>query len=194
MSTFLVSRESLAHNVRYLQNKAGTVPIWAVVKANGYGLGVTAFVRELYELGLRNFCVTETKEAQAIRALDYPGVEILMLRQVMDDQEIRTLWELNVILTVGSLEAAQRINKAVAGKVAVHLKVDTGMGRYGFLPCEIDKMLQVYKIENLAVKGIFTHFNSAFNNDKLTRKQFGQFTAVVSQLKNSGLDTGIVHC
>lgn len=195
MSSYVVSREDLAHNYRILKEKAGTTPIWAVVKADGYGLGVKAYAKELYALGLRHFCVTEPREAEALQACGFSDISVLMLRQLSDPAEIRSMWKSDVILTVGSLEAAARINAAVDGPVSVHLKIDTGMGRYGFLPGQLSEMIAVYRGgKHIQVKGVFTHFNCSFCDDALTKRQYEQFRKTVSALEQAGCETGIVHC
>ncbi len=195
MSTYVVSREDLAHNVRILQEKAGKTPIWAVVKADGYGLGVGTFAKELYDLGIRQFCVTEPWEAEAIRSRGISEAPILMLRQISDSAQIRAMQKLGVILTVGSLESAQRINASVDGPVDVHLKLDTGMGRYGFPQTEIPEMISLFREgKHLRIKGVYTHFNCAFCNDDLTKTQFSVFQSTVKVLQAEGCDTGTVHC
>lgn len=195
MSAYVVSREDLSYNIRLLKEKAGKTPIWAVVKADGYGLGVGNFAKELYDLGIRQFCVTEPWEAETIRDLGLSDTQILMIRQISDPEQIRSMEKLGVILTVGSLEAAERINDAVEGPVDVHLKIDTGMGRYGFRPEEISTMTSLFrKGKHLRIKGVYTHFSCAFCNDALTKKQFAMFRSVVSALQKEGCDTGVAHC
>ena len=190
MSAYVVSREDLAHNVAWLKQQANGTPIWGVVKADGYGLGVAALARELFALGIDRFCVTELCEAEAIRALGLQDVKILMLRQVCDADELERLQQLNVILTVGSVEAARRIQ----GKAEAHLKLDTGMGRYGFLPQELDAIEQVCAMKHLRVSGIFTHFNCAFCDDTLTKRQFSEFCGAVEALRKKGHAFEMVHC
>ncbi len=190
MTVYTVSRQDLAHNVAVLKKQANGVPIWAVVKADGYGLGVSAFAKELHALGLDRFCVTELREAEAIRALGLRDVKILMLRQVCDAHELERLIQLNVILTVGSLEAA----KCIQGEAEVHLKLDTGMGRYGFLPQELDAIEQVYARKDLRISGIYTHFHSAFCDAEGTKRQFSEFYATVEALRARGHEFETVHC
>ncbi len=195
MSAYVVSREDLAHNVRILKEQAGKTPIWAVVKADGYGLGAGRFAKELYALGIEKFCVTEPWEAEAIRGQGITEGKILMLRQISDPEQIRAMWKAGVILTVGSLEAAERINAAVDGAVDVHIKIDTGMGRYGFRPDEMTEMLSLFRNgKNLGIKGVYTHFNCAFCNDVLTKTQFAEFKGVIAALQKEGCDTGMIHC
>lgn len=195
MSTYVVSREDLAYNIQILKKKAGDTPIWAVVKADGYGLGVATFSQELRKLGVENFCVTEPREAEAIRSSGLLAEKILMLRQLSDPGEIGSMEKANVIFTVGSMESAERLNANVTGAVDVHIKIDTGMGRYGFRPEEISDVLSLFRGKNnLRIKGIYTHFHSAFCSDTATKEQFVQFQNVVAALQKEGCDTGTVHC
>ena len=195
MNTYVISREDLAFNVGFLRTKAGKTDIWAVVKANGYGLGAGAFAKELEALGIRNFCVTELSEARELRQVLTEDCQILMLRQLCDPAEIRELAQEKVILTVGSSRAAQRICEATELPVRVHLKVDVGMGRYGFLPSEGEELLRICRDSgDLQICGIYTHFPCAFCDDKTTKAQFEEFMDLVKSLKEAGCDLGCVHC
>jgi alanine racemase len=121
-----------------------------------------------------------------------------MLRSTADPTEINELLDLKVILTVGCYETAVAINGIASERACVaevHLAVDTGMGRYGFLPDDTDKIISVFEyMKSLRVTGIFTHFHSAFSNEKATRLQFEQFKALVERLKAAGYDPGMAHC
>jgi alanine racemase len=197
MKAYVVERDALVQNIQAIRRFAGTVPIWGVLKGNGYGIGIVPFSRILRENGIDRFAVTELKEAEVLRE-SWPEVPILMLRSTADAAEINALLDLGVILTVGCYETAVAINGIAAERAAtaeVHLAVDTGMGRYGFLPDDVDKILSVFEyMKNLRVSGIFTHFHSAFSNEKATKLQFEKFTAVVEKLKTAGYDPGMVHC
>ena len=197
MKAYIVEREALVHNIQALKAQAGDVPIWAVLKGNGYGLGLLPFSRVLWENGVRHFAVTELWEAAALRE-SWPEADILMMRSVSDPREIGTLLDNRVILTVGCYETAVAVNGAAAQRgvrAEVHLAVDTGMGRYGFLPQDADKIAAVYEyMRNLHVGGFFTHFHSAFSSEKATRQQFEQFRALLEQLRAAGYDTGMAHC
>ncbi|MBQ6431361.1 MAG: alanine racemase [Oscillospiraceae bacterium] len=198
MTTYAVSREMLAGNIRQLKAQAGAVPIWAVVKGDGYGLGVLPLAEVLSEEGITHFCVTDVKEAEILRDNSFTEDKILMLRSVNDRGEINRLLDLKVILTVGSEETARLVDQIAAERAdvaEVHLKIDTGMGRYGFLPEQIDRVIALYgEMKHLAISGIFTHFNCAFNNEKLTRQEFAAFMNVVEAIRAAGQETGVVHC
>ena len=68
--------------------------------------------------------------------------------------------------------------------VEAHIKIDTGMGRYGFAPEETDRVAQIYRfMKRISITGLYTHFNCAYNNSKLTKKEFAVFTEVVQNLQ-----------
>ncbi len=198
MKAYIVEKALLAENIEKLIKQAGNVPIWGVLKGNGYGLGCVPMARILSAHGIERFCVTEVREASALREAGFTDNPILMLRQTQEPEEINTMLDMNVIFTVGSLEAAMVLNGIAAQRstmAEVHLKIDTGMGRYGFLPEQVDQAIRVYEYQkNIVVGGIYTHFHSAFCNERSTKAQFEKFCQVVKQIQTAGYETGIVHC
>ena len=137
MKAYVVENESLSYNIEFLKRKAGDVPIWAVVKGNGYGLGLLPLAQRLAEHGIDRFCVTEVREAEQLRENGFDTAQILMLRSAENAEEINRLMDLRVILTVGSAEMADLVDGIAASRAdvaEVHVKIDTGMGRFGFLP------------------------------------------------------------
>ena len=197
MKAYIVERAALVRNIQSIVAEAGETPVWGVLKGNGYGIGALPFARLLWDNGVERFAVTELREAEQLRGA-FPDAPILMLRATNDPEEINALLDLRVILTIGSAAMAEAVDRAAqerADVAEVHLCVDTGMGRYGFLPTELEQILSVYRAQkHLAVSGIFTHFHSAFCSEKATRQQFEQFTALVERIRNAGYETGMVHC
>ena len=198
MNTYVISRELLEQNIRQLKKQANGVPIWAVIKGDGYGLGALPLAELLADNGIERFCVTEVREAELLRENGFRDAQILMLRSVSDRETLHRLLDLGVILTVGSWETAQMIDTLArerADIAEVHIKIDTGMGRYGFLPSEMEQVVALYRaLKHLAIGGIYTHFNCAFADERLTKQEFAEFQSVISQLRAAGLETGIVHC
>ena len=147
MTTYIVSRDILAKNVKKLQKRAGSVPIWAVIKGDGYGLGALPLAEALRENGITHFCVTEPCEAELLRQNGFEREPILMLRETQQREELGRLLDARVILTVGSTATAKCINDIAATRAdmaEVHLKIDTGMGRFGFLPEQTDEIIALY--------------------------------------------------
>ena len=98
---------------------------------------------------------------------------------------------------MGSYDAALALNGLAEsqGMVCdVHIKVDTGMGRYGFLPTEIDRILSVYRyLTNLNVTGTYTHYANAFKSVKKTQLQLDAFLSVVEKIRAAGFEPGMLH-
>lgn len=198
MKAYVVENEAISHNIELLKKKAHGVPIWAVIKGNGYGIGALPLARHLAEHGIDHFCVTEVREAEALRENGFETAQILMLRSTSDSRELNRLMDLQVILTIGSEETAAAVNAIAAERAdvaEVHLKIDTGMGRYGFLPSEMNRVIALYgEMKHIAISGIYTHFNCAFNDAKVTKHEFAEFMRVVEQIRAAGYETGTVHC
>lgn len=198
MKQYIVETELLQQNLRILREKAGTSVVWAVLKGNGYGLGTSAIGKFLASQGVRHFCVTEVGEAVALRRAGLTHCAILLLQPITSPTEIQTLLELSVIFTISSQDDAIVLN-AMAQKQGVvaeaHLKVDVGMGRYGFFPKEVDAMESIYKyMENIAISGVYTHFPCGNGKEKVMVSQFEQFSYVLDQLEAKGLEVEMAHC
>ena len=197
MKAYIAEIEAIRYNIEYLLTKAGQTPLWAVLKGDGYGLGTEPMAQMCWQGGIRRFAVTEISEARVIRQL-YRDAHILLLRPTMDVEELRALLELEIIATIASAEQAAALNSVAvqADAVAeVHVKVDTGMGRYGFLASETEKILDIYRFhDHLAVSGIYTHFHTAFGKAKVTAKQAEQFRQVLKTIEGAGIEAGAPHC
>ena len=107
------------------------------------------------------------------------------------------LLNLGAILTVSSQNDAAVLNgvaETLGVQAQVHIKIDTGMGRYGFLPDELDQLLPIFKyMPGLHVTGIYTHLHSAFCNQKATIAQAEAFQGVLDKLHAEGCGTGMAH-
>ena len=195
MSRYVIDRQKLLENIEIIKKKAG-VPIIAVVKGNGYGFGIKEFTSVLQESGIKSFAVTEVTDIPVLKEI-LDDEEILVLRSTCIESEARIIAENGCVATIGSTLACEVMNKASAElgvKTKCHLKIDTGMGRYGFMPSEISKAIDCYKAENLEFTGIYTHFSSAFRNEPLTKAQLVLFKDCIAQIEKAGYKTGTAHC
>ena len=95
MKAYVVEKEALSHNIELLQKMANGVPIWAVLKGNGYGIGALPLARHLAEAGIDHFCVTEVREAELLRENGFEDASILMLRSTGDPAELMELCRYN---------------------------------------------------------------------------------------------------
>ena len=189
MKRYLVESAAIRQNLETLKKRAGKARLFAVVKGNGYGLGLVPLAAICRDAGVDTFCVTEVSDATQLRGAGFTQ-QILMIRPTCDVDEVHQLLDLDVVLTVSSQDDAAVLNGIATQrkqKVKAHIEIDTGMGRYGFLPGEMDKLLHIYSyMDGLDLCGIYTHFHSAFCNKKATDLQMVCFRSVIRQLQEKG--------
>lgn len=195
MSRYIIDKSKLIENIEIIKKKAG-VDIIGVVKGNGYGFGMCNLAEILMQNGINTFAVTEVYDVPLLRetVLDK---NILVMRSTCIEDEAEIVANYNCIATIGSLESAKvmdKVSKKLGKKTKCHLKIDTGMGRYGFLPSQVEDAIKCYDFENLDFCGAYTHFSSAFHNTELTKAQLEIFKDTVEQIKKAGKNVGILHC
>ena len=203
MVKLVVIEEDLKHNIDKIKKhinsdeiKKEKVEIIAVVKANSYGLGLVEYTKLLIEKGISYFAVATVEEAIELRKNNIKG-KILMLSATAIKEDIELLADNNIILTVGSkedIEAADDVCERLNKKVNVHLKIDTGFGRYGFIYQEKEKVKEaLVKLKNINIIGTYSHFSISFYDDKYTKLQYNRFMEVVEYLKQNNINTGMLH-
>ena len=197
MKAYIVDKAALAHNIQTLRSHGKDTIFWGVVKGDGYGMGCVEMARILLEQGVDHFAVTDVAEVRALREAGFRDNPILMMENTACRREIQELLDLDAIFSVGSLADAKAVNAIAAQRGAVaqaHVKIDTGMGRFGFLPGQKEEILGLYEgCQNVAFTGVYTHFLNA-GDVKVTREQFVKFQAVVEMIRQAGFETGMVHC
>ena len=155
-SCLVIDEQAIAHNVAQLHQRTGGRLI-AVVKENGYGLGLRRFYEILKGQGVDFFAVTGADEALTLRRLGCRE-DILMLTPILDREELAALHREGVALTLHSLEQAELFRELArqSGRpVRVHIKLDTGMGRYGFDWRQVPDLAPFG--DALAWEGCYTH-------------------------------------
>lgn len=187
---YLVEKQKIAANIRTLRDRVGDRKIYAALKANAYGLGAVEMARLCGENGLTNFAVTDGKTAKAVLEAGIPVEEVLLMVSA-DPSEIPELVRLGVTFTVASEKDAINLSEYT---VKAHVKVDTGMGRRGFLAEDAEKIASLYgRYPNIHFAGIYTHFANG-GDRKATRLQFDRFRVVVDTLRKTGIEPGLRHC
>lgn len=195
MSRYVIEKSKLIENIEILKEKAG-VPLIGVVKGNGYGFGIREFTAVLKECGIKTFAVTEVTDIPVLKEI-LDDEDILVMRSTCIEEEAEIIAQNGCIATIGSAEACavmNRVSKRLGVKTKCHLKIDTGMGRYGFMPSEVSKAIDCYKAENLEFTGAYTHFSNAFTDTALTKVQLALFKDTMRQIADSGINAGTLHC
>jgi alanine racemase len=193
----LIDLNAIAHNVAAITRHVGErVIVMAVVKANAYGHGAEPVARVALESGARWLAVNRLGEGIALRqaAIDVP---ILVMGYTPADGASKAV-EHDLRLTVTSTALAEALSMAAiqAGKNApIHVKIDTGMSRFGLMPTEVlDFVRYIRRLSGLRLEGAFTHCAVADSADKeYTRQQYAIFLEVMVALEREGLQVPIRH-
>jgi alanine racemase len=192
MKRLIIEKEKLIENTNNIKSYIN-VPIIGVVKGDGYGLGLIPYSTILKENGIDLLAVSESREALALKENGFS--DILLMTPENDADILSELIEKEIILTIGSLETLDIICRLKAEKKPkVHIKVDTGFGRFGFSYKNIDDILSAFLCKNIIVDGIFSHFSCSFEKKyKITRLQNERFKAVIKQLSENGYILNRIH-
>lgn len=192
MAKLIVEKENILHNYRLLCERAG-VAVIPVLKANGYGLGADGLFSILKEAGCKLMAVSRLEEALPLCGQE---VEILILSCGSGADYIQTVLEKELTVAVGDVAFAQALSEAAlaAGRKArVHIKIDTGMGRFGFLPEQIEEIASLFALEGIEICGIFSHLHSAFLPNETAKEQLAKFEAVTAALAEKGIALPMRH-
>lgn len=155
-----ISKYALLNNVaeirKYLTSKTQFI---AVVKSNAYGHGMMEVV-ETIKNKVDAFAVYDFNDAIFLRKKKITK-PLLALGRVMPEQ-IAVALKNNIELSVSNLDVLQAAQKISSKKkLVIHLCVDTGFGRDGFVASDLSKILPLLLSKNIAVKGLYTHFAAA---------------------------------
>ena len=192
-----IDLDAIAHNVRQLKRHIGErVKLTAVVKANAYGHGAVPVARTALENGAERLAVNRVVEGIELRRAGIAAPILILGYSPPWEAEAIVRHDLTPTITEREVALALARVAASQGKtVPVHVKVDTGMGRFGLLPKEVvDFAKGLADFPNLRLEGLYTHFATADEADKShTRRQFGAFLDVLKRLEEAGIEVPIRH-
>lgn len=192
-----VDLDAIANNVRALQAAAQPQHgVTAVVKAQAYGMGAAAVARAAVDAGARGAAVARVPEASRLRSSGFVA-PILILGGV-DPADYTDVIRLGVTPTLTDWTAAEGLAsaaRALDATCGVHVKVDTGITRFGAPPDEAMAIVRgLPRLESLRLEGFYTHFAAADDPDPFfAHQQLARFRAICAQLESEGLELGLKH-
>ncbi|MEG6615044.1 alanine racemase [Peptococcaceae bacterium 1198_IL3148] len=193
-----VDLSAIAHNVGEVRRVVKPqAKVMAVVKANGYGHGAVPVAKTALANGADCLAVARLGEALVLRKSGITG-SILLLGYTPPEQ-YQELIANDLTQTVYTLPMARELNSAalkMGKQLTIHIKIDTGMGRLGFIPDEnsLAEIEQIKQLPQLNVEGIFTHFAKADAWDKAyVNLQFERFTTFIDKLSQRGIKFKLRH-
>ena len=178
----MIHTDRLAHNMRLLQDIVGARPLWPCIKANAYGHADEIIARELLRLGYDTFGVADVCEAVALIEDGIEANFIVLSNTLPEHAEALVAHGCEpVVCTPDTVRALAQAGDKLGRRVAVHVNVDTGMGRIGIAPAEVGAFLdQLRSYPAIEIRGIMSHFARADEADKRDAlEQLRRFEEVV---------------
>ena len=188
-SVMKIDLAAIKHNIDIIRTKTSQ-KIIAVIKENGYGMGLENEYRILKQNGLDYFAVTNANEAFALREMGATE-PILLLSPYYDQAIVETLLKENITLMVNQIRQLNLLSKIYQEKhltAQVHIAVETGMGRYGFSHHALPDFRPY--LDFITIEGCYSHFNG---DTKEYTKQQARFQVALEQLKAQNIHPPLTH-
>ena len=190
----LIDLDAIDANVRVVRGVIGaSTRLMAVVKANAYGHGARAISETALAAGADRLGVATIDEALVLRSSGI-GAPVHVLGPVTPD-EIEAASGNDIEISAGSMEFIGALAEHHASPVSVHLKIDTGLRRFGVMPEEaLDALTMLANNSGIRIAGVFSHFGQADESDSTpTDAQHERFLACLNAFRARELPTGLVH-
>lgn len=194
-----IDLDAIGYNTAQIRSKLRPeTKLLAVVKADAYGHGAVEASKVCLFNGAQQLAVATCDEGVELRQSSIQ-VPIIILGNTVEAQ-LEAVIDNELTQTVFCYDTAKRISDCAhrLGKDAfVHIKIDTGMGRIGFLPNEasLDVIDSIFKLPGLKITGVFTHFAAADEKNKdFTLEQYKRFRFMTDSIEKRGHRGLIRHC
>lgn len=196
MKTLVIEKDKLAENIKIIKDRTSSF-IFAVIKADGYGLGLCTLAEICRENGIEAFAVSSLEEALTLREKGFDN-PILMMNPLACEEEAEACVANKIMASIGSVNTAVMVNEAAQRQetvAEVHLEIDTGFGKFGFLPEKLHEVYLLLKsLDNIKIGGTYTHLSYSFGRSKKpSLRQLEGFLKCVEGLKEHGVETGMLH-
>ncbi len=191
-----VNLDNLVHNYRILKNKAINSKFMAVVKADAYGHGAEFVAKTLENEGCEYFAVATVDEGVELRNAGISSNIIVLGYGDTKSHEECIKRDITISISdMANVENLNRIAKELDKVAKIHIKLDTGMSRYGFdYKLAHNNIMDIIKLTNIYIEGIYTHFAVADEpNNEYTISQFNNYMYTINKLSEAGINIPIKH-
>jgi len=192
-----IDLDAIQKNIRSFGKHVGpSVQIMAVVKANAYGHGAVPVARAALDAGATRLAVHRLTEGIELRQAGIMEPVLIMGYTPPAGAHEIVEWNLTPSLITSEFATAVSAIAASQGKtVPLHIKVDTGMSRYGLFPNEVISFLTMLKsLPAVQVEGLFTHFATADARDQTwVLQQIDVFNQIITAARNAGIEIPLIH-
>jgi alanine racemase len=183
--------DHLSHNMQLLQQQVGQRPLWPCIKANAYGHGARIFAEHLRQLGYNTFGVADVGEAVELIDAGIDASFMILSATLPEHSEALVAYGFEpAVCTLEMVEALAREAEKREQQVSIHIKVDTGMGRIGIYPDQVQAFIE--KCEHypaIRIRGIMSHFPRADEIDKaFSYQQIEAFRPVAEVARRHGIE------
>ena len=183
-----VSSSKLEHNVTFLKSHFNHTNLIAMVKANAYGYGDIGIPQALQNMGVSIFGVADFDEGLRLRKYGIKGSIIVMnpglynLQFIIENGMEPVIYNQETLCMLTQILKNDNLNKTPSiRKTDIHIKVNTGMNRWGFNVFHLQKLISnLAKLKRVHVKSVYSHLSSSssLKDDRFTRDQINQFKIV----------------
>ena len=191
-----INREAFFHNLVSYKKIVHPSLFAPVIKSNAYGHGIEQIARLCDEhAAVDRMCVVSLREGLLLRSF---GIQKPILVLSIIDAPLEQAAAQDIIVTVYDMAHAHALNeigRKMQKKITVHIKIDTGLSRLGFLAKDALEMVgAISKLPFIFIEGIFTHFANSENEEHgFMRQQTAQFEQVIHQLSIAGIHIPLRH-
>ncbi len=186
-----VDLDNLTYNMKSIREKSKSEELIGVVKADAYGHGAIDVAPVLLENGATRLAVAVLSEGIELRKNGIKGH--IMTLGLTSNTLMNDLLEYDIEPAVTSYEYVCELSKVAQAKdkvAKIHVALDTGMGRIGFLPNDnsIEEVYKISKLPNIEIESLFSHFCTADEEDKTySHKQFEKYNWFYGKLQEKGV-------
>lgn len=192
-----INLDNFRHNFREIKRLAEGKKVFGVIKADGYGHGAVELAKVLEEENADYFAVAVVSEALELRRNGFK--EPILVLGYTPKEFVKELVENDITQSIFSYDLAKAISNEAERQqktAKIHIKLDTGMGRVGYLPVNdsLDEIEKISKLKNLKLEGVFSHFSVADEENKdFTKLQVERYKWFIDELSTRGIVFEIKH-